>query len=219
MNLPSEKELLSVIRRYPDAHNALKRLVEKNCPEELIARDLCLYCGGNPKDIELLRKSVLHQQGRLAEYSRQLCEAAEMVSQSYPWFELFGFRMHVKAFEELPGTLRGYADLLGVLHKFAKKGTGKYTMRTAHLVYLALLIKKLTGEPHFSELAKLVRACQMEYGSSREAASPKSIQKAFNHFRKRNEMTLLAIAVEEEATEIENKGASRRSVRRGHKIS
>jgi hypothetical protein len=162
------------------AKAALTTLVAAGCNEKWILQNLFLFCGGGPKPMQDLRRSLDfgRSKKKMLAIAKLLAEASSEIAVAEELAAELGITTHNLTPDR--SKLAKYADLLQRLGRIAYQDLASHRIsgRDQHLVYLCRMINIQTGKPHYSEIADLVNATRQFYDlGSPELTTAESIRK------------------------------------------
>jgi hypothetical protein len=189
------------IREVDRAEQALETLTKAGVNEGAILRGVFSYCGpipqprtrtkGNKNDVGLHEARLFNDRvGVLADKLGKLADEFEEIVQGLPRFSP-GWEIHSR----LSIHMREHAQLLKARYKGFRSGRPARSGRNHHLFYLVQLVRIVTGDEHYNELAELSNAVRDDPQGGK---SPKSLSEIVTRFA---EDLFMAAVLKEQAQE------------------
>lgn len=146
------------------AKDALARLESAGCDKRIILQNLYLFCGGDPHSMQSLRKAMDFEGRR-----RKILAIGELLEAASS-----GIQVAEELLADLDLTcyftpdrfkLEKYAELLKRIGNtvYRELTSKRVSGRDQHLLFLCRMVGRVTGKPHYREIADLVTATKRHY--------------------------------------------------------
>jgi hypothetical protein len=143
------------------AQAALDKLVRLGCERERILGRLYQYVGGEPEKVSAVKKAFGWQRDHMLNTSDALIKTANDVEQDFANLAFVGIHESNSPEEDMRScseSLKRWANTV-----FKDLASQRVSARDHHLGELAKMIEKVTGAPHYSEIATLVDRVGLAY--------------------------------------------------------
>jgi hypothetical protein len=144
------------------AQAALDRLVTLGCERERVLGRLYQYAGGQPEKVAAVKKDFRWQRDHMLNTADTLIRTANDVEKDFANLAFIGIHEYNTTLAEdmrsCSERLRGWAKTF-----FKDLASERISARDHHLAALAKMIEKVTGAPHYSEIATLVDRVGLSY--------------------------------------------------------
>jgi hypothetical protein len=143
------------------AQAALDKLMTLGCKRERILGRLYQYAGGEPEKVAAVKKDFRWQRDHMLKTADELIKTAKEIEKDFANLAFMGIHEYNTPEEDMRSCskmLRGWANTV-----FKDLASDRISAREHHLVALAEMIEKVTGAPHYSEIAILVDRVGLSY--------------------------------------------------------
>jgi len=194
--------ILNKINSKPSAKQALRRLVQEGCDENVVIALVYEFCRGeNAEEAKQVVDSAKNCVQRWTKLAKGLLDDAGQID--FTIRELAEKRvlnLYYPEGDDPATVLRDFAETLKIHCKHLKSGLTLKSGRTGHLVYLCYLVKAATGEEHYPEIALLIAVLKgRTIGAAKEKnKAADAIRKIVARFEKKSKTSAPHLRTEAE---------------------
>jgi hypothetical protein len=174
-------EMQGHIGSRPAAKSALDRMVNLGCDRQTILRRLYMYCGGTPDMVRVTKGEFRRKWRSVLKVSKQLREMAANINKARDILADAGFVVSSPRTCEI---ILAEAEFLEQLaNTFLKDlASDRVTGRDHHLKFLAEMFERITGRPHYGQLADLTGAVRQGYTGDPGEATAEDIRQRVKRY-------------------------------------
>jgi hypothetical protein len=162
-------EVAGHIKKDPHAQTALDILVKARCDPERILMHAYLYAGDDERDADAAKRDYAWWANHIEKVVEELEALAGQVERITAY--LYGIGIDATS-PRSAWELRSCADALKTVEPFLKElASQRVSRRDDYLLYLADVVKTITGREHYKELAAITDAVRFVYDPSNRKRS------------------------------------------------
>lgn len=173
-------ELEKSIKGEPDARTALETLERLGCDRKQILRRLVMYGCGSAKDVQAVKGAFLRRRTYVLKLSKRLTEVASEIEMANKYLADAGIDLSSPVSQQV----QAHAEFLERMGNTILKdlSSQRISGRDPHLVFLAEMVKSVTGDPHYKELADLVNVGRLTSDKPDSLHTAGSMRKLIERF-------------------------------------